>query len=73
MKYQTLLPITHNGQELPVGLVFSDTDAFGKKEKTPLEVDRLLSKKRIATVPVLPAELPKTEADPSKSEEKAKK
>jgi hypothetical protein len=72
VKYQTLIPITHNGQELPVGLVFSDADTFGKKEKTPLEVDRLLARKRIATVPVLPTEPPKPEAD-SKAEDKGKK
>ncbi len=73
MKYQTLIPITHNGQVLPVGLVFSDTDAFGKKEKSPLGVDRLLAKKRISPVPVLVLEPPKPDPESQKADDKGKK
>jgi hypothetical protein len=73
MKYQTLIPITHNGQDLPVGLVFSDSDAFGKKEKSPLEIDRLLAKKRIAPVAVAASEPPKGDPGSQKDEEKGKK
>lgn len=74
MKYQTLFPITHNGQSLPVGLVFSETDSFGKeKEKrTPLEVETLLARKRIAPVTVLAPDPPKGEPQ-GKDEEKGKK
>lgn len=73
MKYQTLIPITHNGQDLPVGLVFSDSDAFGKERKSPLEVDRLVAKKRIAPVAMVASEPPKGEPAPTKDEEKGKK
>ena len=72
MKYQTLIPITHNGQALPVGLVFSETDSFGRKERTPLEVERLLVRKRIAPVTVLAPDPPKGEPQ-GKDEEKGKK
>ncbi len=72
MKYQTLIPITHNGQDLPGGLVFSDSDAFGKEKKSPLEIDRLVAKKRIAPVAVASSEPPKGEPA-GKDEEKGKK
>lgn len=75
MKYQTLIPITHNGQDLPVGLVFSETDTFGKKEreKAPLEIDRLLARKRIAPVAVATSDPPKADPPTQKDEEKGKK
>jgi hypothetical protein len=49
-QYQVIMPIGHSGQKIDAGSIVNDTDLYGVKAKSKLDIEHLLAKRRVVAV-----------------------